>query len=61
MKFLSKRKGGDAKEDSFKAYIMSLFKGEDVKKAIRASVSSAEVIDVGSPAKNVAKQAGSAP
>eukprot|EP00957_Ditylum_brightwellii_P050103 3798182-Ditylum_brightwellii.AAC.1 len=40
---------------------MSLFKNKDVKKAIRASVSLAEVIENGSPAKEAAKPGGSAP
>eukprot|EP00957_Ditylum_brightwellii_P044148 3349630-Ditylum_brightwellii.AAC.1 len=40
---------------------MSLLKDEDVKKAIRASASSDEVIDVRSPAKNAAKQTLSMP
>eukprot|EP00957_Ditylum_brightwellii_P189616 14433538-Ditylum_brightwellii.AAC.1 len=61
MKFLSKKSGEEAVEESSKAYIMSLFKDKDVKKAIRASVLSAMVTNDGSPAKNAAKQAGSAP
>eukprot|EP00957_Ditylum_brightwellii_P143279 10915809-Ditylum_brightwellii.AAC.1 len=61
MKFPTKKKGGDAVEDSSKAYIMSVFKDKDVKKAIRASVSSAEITEIGSPPKGVVKKVGSAP
>eukprot|EP00957_Ditylum_brightwellii_P116787 8907741-Ditylum_brightwellii.AAC.1 len=36
---------------------MSLFEDEDVKKAIRASVSATEVVEIISPAKDVVTQA----
>eukprot|EP00957_Ditylum_brightwellii_P077260 5871585-Ditylum_brightwellii.AAC.1 len=57
MRFFSKKKGRDTQENSPNAYIMSLFKDKDVKKAIRAFVLSAEVIEIGSPAKDAVKQA----
>eukprot|EP00957_Ditylum_brightwellii_P064517 4896029-Ditylum_brightwellii.AAC.1 len=40
---------------------MSLFKEEGIKKAIRALVSAAEVIEIVSPARNTVKQALSTP
>eukprot|EP00957_Ditylum_brightwellii_P171650 13068242-Ditylum_brightwellii.AAC.1 len=61
VKFLSKKKWGDTEEYFSKAYVMSLFKDENVKKAIRASLSSAEVIEIGSLSKDATKQARSAP
>eukprot|EP00957_Ditylum_brightwellii_P023460 1770600-Ditylum_brightwellii.AAC.1 len=61
MKSISKKKGevGGAKYP--KVLIMSLFEDEDVKKAIRASVSVAEVIELVLPAKDMVSQALSAP
>eukprot|EP00957_Ditylum_brightwellii_P204846 15341073-Ditylum_brightwellii.AAC.1 len=46
MRFLSKKEGGGAEGDSFKAHIMSLFKDKDAKKDIRASVLSADAIEI---------------
>eukprot|EP00957_Ditylum_brightwellii_P100744 7678439-Ditylum_brightwellii.AAC.2 len=61
MKAISKKKREEVEGNSPKAYIMSLFKDKDLKKAIRAYVSSAEVINVVSPAKDAVKQALSVP
>eukprot|EP00957_Ditylum_brightwellii_P129304 9863886-Ditylum_brightwellii.AAC.1 len=61
MRFLSKKKGVDAAKDSSNAYIMSLFKDKDVKKAIRASVLSTEVMENVLPANDAAKEALSMP
>ena len=44
MRSISKHKGEVGEVTLPKALIMSLFQDEDVKKAIRASVSSAEVV-----------------
>jgi len=46
MRSISKHKGEVGEVTLPKALIMSLFQDEDVKKAIRASVSSAEVVTV---------------
>eukprot|EP00957_Ditylum_brightwellii_P098307 7490323-Ditylum_brightwellii.AAC.1 len=43
MKTISKKKGEEGEVNLPKTLIMSFFKDEDVKKAIRASVSSVEV------------------
>eukprot|EP00957_Ditylum_brightwellii_P076246 5795935-Ditylum_brightwellii.AAC.2 len=61
MKSIFKKKGEDEELKSSKALIMSIFKDEDAKKAIRASVSAAEVIDVVSPARDTVNQALSVP
>jgi len=60
MRSISKHKGEVGEVTLPKALIMSLFKDEDVKKAIRASVSSAEVVTVPST-KEVVSKALSAP
>eukprot|EP00957_Ditylum_brightwellii_P046271 3510886-Ditylum_brightwellii.AAC.1 len=61
MKAISKKKGEVGEVNLPKALIMSLFQDEDVKKAIRASVSSVEVdVKVSTP-KDRVSQALSAP
>eukprot|EP00957_Ditylum_brightwellii_P054417 4122856-Ditylum_brightwellii.AAC.1 len=52
MKAISKKKRDVGEVNLPKALIMSLFEDKDVKKAIRASVPAAEVIEVVSPAKD---------
>eukprot|EP00957_Ditylum_brightwellii_P205277 15343145-Ditylum_brightwellii.AAC.1 len=61
MKSISRKKGEEGEEKYPKALIMPLLKDESVKKAIRTSVSAAEVIEVVSPARDMANQALSAP
>eukprot|EP00957_Ditylum_brightwellii_P118333 9025164-Ditylum_brightwellii.AAC.1 len=61
MKSISKKRGEVGKLDLSKALNLSPFEDEDVKKAIRASVSAAEVIEIGLPAKDMVNQALSAP
>eukprot|EP00957_Ditylum_brightwellii_P062930 4775403-Ditylum_brightwellii.AAC.1 len=57
MKFIPKKKGGAGEVKIPNALIMSLFEDEDVKKAIRASVSVVKVIETVSPAKEMVTQA----
>ena len=61
MKAISKKKGGVGEVNLPKILIMSIFEDKDVKKAIRASVSSVEVAVKVSPPKEAASQALSAP
>eukprot|EP00957_Ditylum_brightwellii_P038307 2896085-Ditylum_brightwellii.AAC.1 len=61
MTSISKKKGEEGESRSPKALIMSLFEDEDVKKAIMASVSAAEVIDAVSPARDTVNQSLSTP
>eukprot|EP00957_Ditylum_brightwellii_P087375 6650857-Ditylum_brightwellii.AAC.1 len=61
MKAISKKKGGVGETNLPKALIMSLFEDEDVKKAIRASVSSVEVEVKVLPPKSAVSEALSAP
>eukprot|EP00957_Ditylum_brightwellii_P072338 5498203-Ditylum_brightwellii.AAC.3 len=61
MKSISKKKGEVEEANLPKTLIMSLFEDEDVKKAIRASVSVAEVIEIVLPAKDKVTQALSVP
>eukprot|EP00957_Ditylum_brightwellii_P096440 7345438-Ditylum_brightwellii.AAC.1 len=61
MKAISKKKGEVGEVNLPKALIMSLFEDEDVKKAIRASVSSVEVVVKVLPPKEPVSQALSAP
>eukprot|EP00957_Ditylum_brightwellii_P163879 12475946-Ditylum_brightwellii.AAC.1 len=61
MKTISKKKGEVGKVNLPKALIMSLFKDEDVRKVIRASVSSVEVEVKESPSKDTVTQALSVP
>eukprot|EP00957_Ditylum_brightwellii_P153340 11670454-Ditylum_brightwellii.AAC.1 len=61
MKAISKQKGEVGEVNLPKALIMSLFKDDDVKKAIRASISSVEVAVKVSPPKEAVSQALSAP
>eukprot|EP00957_Ditylum_brightwellii_P206940 15350674-Ditylum_brightwellii.AAC.1 len=61
MKAISKKKGEVGEVNLSKALIMSLFKDEDVEKAIRASVSSVEVAVKLSLPKDAASQALRAP
>eukprot|EP00957_Ditylum_brightwellii_P045747 3470761-Ditylum_brightwellii.AAC.1 len=61
MKAISKQKGEVGEVNLPKSLIMSLFDDEDVKKAIRASVSSVEVNVKALPPKDAASQALSAP
>eukprot|EP00957_Ditylum_brightwellii_P089016 6778837-Ditylum_brightwellii.AAC.1 len=61
MKAISKKKGEVGEVNLPKALIMFLFKGEDVKKAIRASVSSVKVAVKVLPPKDAVSQALSAP
>eukprot|EP00957_Ditylum_brightwellii_P196224 14951258-Ditylum_brightwellii.AAC.1 len=57
MQSIIKKKGEEGEAKYPKALIMSLFEDEDMKKAIRASLSAAEVIDVVSPARETVNQA----
>eukprot|EP00957_Ditylum_brightwellii_P141128 10751663-Ditylum_brightwellii.AAC.1 len=57
MKSISKKKGGVGEVNLPKVIIMSLFKDKDVKKAIRASVSVDEVIEIVLTAKDKVTQA----
>eukprot|EP00957_Ditylum_brightwellii_P150143 11433749-Ditylum_brightwellii.AAC.1 len=57
MKAISKKKGEMREVDLPKTLIVSLFEDEDVKKAIRASVSSTEVIKLVLPAEKKGTQA----
>eukprot|EP00957_Ditylum_brightwellii_P185465 14121495-Ditylum_brightwellii.AAC.1 len=61
MKAFSKQKGEVGEVNIPEAFIMFLFKDEDVKKAIRASVSSVEVAVKVSPPKEAVSQALSMP
>eukprot|EP00957_Ditylum_brightwellii_P136935 10443018-Ditylum_brightwellii.AAC.1 len=61
MKAISKQKREVGKVNFPKSLIMSLFDDEDVKKAIKASVSSVEVAVKVSPSKNAGSQALSTP
>eukprot|EP00957_Ditylum_brightwellii_P139867 10657716-Ditylum_brightwellii.AAC.1 len=61
MKTVSKKKGEAGEVNLPKALIMSLFEDEDVKKAIRASVSAVKVAVKVLPAKDTVTQALSAP
>eukprot|EP00957_Ditylum_brightwellii_P008176 619101-Ditylum_brightwellii.AAC.1 len=61
MKAISKQKGKVGEVNLLKALIMSLFKDEDVKKAIRTSVSSVEMAVKILPPKNAVYQALSEP
>eukprot|EP00957_Ditylum_brightwellii_P043529 3300190-Ditylum_brightwellii.AAC.1 len=61
MKVISKKKGEVGEVNLPKALIMSLFKDEDVKKVIRASMSSVEVAVKVLPPKDIATQALSTP
>eukprot|EP00957_Ditylum_brightwellii_P069692 5292652-Ditylum_brightwellii.AAC.1 len=61
MKAISKKKGEVGEVYLPKALIMSLFEGKDVKKAIRASVSSVEVAVKVLPPKDAVSQALSTP
>ena len=61
MRSISKHKGEVGEVTLPKALIMSLFKDEDVKKAIRASVSSVEVEVKESSSKDAVSKALSAP
>eukprot|EP00957_Ditylum_brightwellii_P131702 10045131-Ditylum_brightwellii.AAC.1 len=61
MKAISKQKGEMGEVNLSKALIMSIFKDEDVKKAIRASMSSVEMIVKVSPPKDAVYQALIAP
>eukprot|EP00957_Ditylum_brightwellii_P111031 8467494-Ditylum_brightwellii.AAC.1 len=61
MKSNSKKKGEEGEAKYPKALIISLFKDKDVKKAIRASISIAEVIKLVFPAKDTVNQTLSAP
>eukprot|EP00957_Ditylum_brightwellii_P170002 12939752-Ditylum_brightwellii.AAC.1 len=61
MKAISKQKGEVEEVNLPKALIMSLFKDEDVKKAIRASVSSVEGAVTVLPPKQAVSQALSVP
>ena len=61
MKVISKQKGEVGEMNFPKSLIMSLFDDKDVKKAIRASVSSVEVDVKVSPPKDAVSQALSAP
>eukprot|EP00957_Ditylum_brightwellii_P114274 8712924-Ditylum_brightwellii.AAC.1 len=57
MKSISKKKGKVGEVNLPKALIMSLFEDEDIKRAIRASVSASEVIEIVLPAKDSVTQA----
>eukprot|EP00957_Ditylum_brightwellii_P190018 14466161-Ditylum_brightwellii.AAC.1 len=57
MKAISKKKGQVVKVNLPKTLIMSLFKDKDVKKAIKASVSSVEVAATVLPPKEPVSQA----
>eukprot|EP00957_Ditylum_brightwellii_P196535 14974508-Ditylum_brightwellii.AAC.1 len=61
MKAISKNKGEVGEVNLPKGLIMSLFEDEDVKNAIRASVSSVEVAVKALPLKDAVSQALSAP
>eukprot|EP00957_Ditylum_brightwellii_P165988 12637548-Ditylum_brightwellii.AAC.1 len=61
MKVIYKKKGEVGEVNLPKAFIMSLFKDEDMKKAIRASVSSVEVTVKVCPPKDAVSQALSTP
>eukprot|EP00957_Ditylum_brightwellii_P014710 1109350-Ditylum_brightwellii.AAC.1 len=61
MKAISKQKGKVGEVNLLKSLIMSLFNDEDVKKAIRASVSSVEVDVKALPPKDAVSQALSMP
>eukprot|EP00957_Ditylum_brightwellii_P009220 698016-Ditylum_brightwellii.AAC.1 len=61
MKSISKKKGEVGEVNIPKALIMSLFKDDDVKKAIRASVSSVKVAVKVLPLKYAVSQALSMP
>eukprot|EP00957_Ditylum_brightwellii_P185252 14106554-Ditylum_brightwellii.AAC.1 len=61
MKAISKKKGEVGEVNLSKALIMFLFKDEDVKKAIRPSVSSVEVAVKVSPPKDIVIKSLSAP
>eukprot|EP00957_Ditylum_brightwellii_P123665 9427917-Ditylum_brightwellii.AAC.1 len=61
MKAISKKKGEVGEVNLPKDLIMSLFKDENVKKAIRVSVSTAEIIEIVSPAKDKVTQVLSTP
>eukprot|EP00957_Ditylum_brightwellii_P164640 12535303-Ditylum_brightwellii.AAC.1 len=61
MKSISRKKGGEGEAKYPNALIMSLFKDEDIKKTIRASVSAADVIELVLPARDTVNQALSAP
>eukprot|EP00957_Ditylum_brightwellii_P151945 11570586-Ditylum_brightwellii.AAC.1 len=57
MKSITKKKGEVGEVNLPKALTMSLFEDEDIKKAIRASVSAAEEIEIVLPAKDKVTQA----
>eukprot|EP00957_Ditylum_brightwellii_P088746 6758431-Ditylum_brightwellii.AAC.1 len=61
MKAISKHKGEVGEVNLPKSLIMSLFEDKDVKKGIRASVSSVEVVVKVSPPKDRVSQALSIP
>eukprot|EP00957_Ditylum_brightwellii_P027187 2054726-Ditylum_brightwellii.AAC.1 len=61
MKFISKKERKVGEVNLPKALIMPLFEDEGVKKAIRASVSVAEVIEIVSSAKDKVTQSFSTP
>eukprot|EP00957_Ditylum_brightwellii_P195520 14898010-Ditylum_brightwellii.AAC.1 len=61
MKPFSKKKGGVGEVSLPKALVMSLFKDEDVKNAIKAFVPAAEVIKIESSAKETVTQTLSVP
>eukprot|EP00957_Ditylum_brightwellii_P062897 4772510-Ditylum_brightwellii.AAC.1 len=61
MKSISRKKEEVGEANLPKALIMSLFKDEDIKKAIKASLSAAKVIEIVLPAKDMVNQALSLP
>eukprot|EP00957_Ditylum_brightwellii_P103547 7889307-Ditylum_brightwellii.AAC.2 len=61
MKSIFRKKEGEGEAKYPKALTVSLFEDEDIKKAIRTSVSAAEVIDLVLPVRDMVSKALSAP